>query len=71
MLVYNQQVTDPLTATFLALARAHHIPIVGVYETMPAPGYSYQSWMLAETAALRKAVETGASTETLLPAPRS
>jgi zinc/manganese transport system substrate-binding protein len=69
LFVYNQQVTDPLTQTFLALARANHIPIVGVYETMPAPGYTYQSWMLAETQALIKAVTQGTSTETLLPAP--
>jgi zinc/manganese transport system substrate-binding protein len=65
--VYNQQVTDPLTESFLSLARLNGIPIVGVYETMPAPGYDYQSWMLAEVAALRKAVTDKASTETLLP----
>ncbi len=65
--VYNQQVTDPLTQSFVSLARRNGIPIVGVYETMPAPGYGYQSWMLAEVAALRKAVAKGTSTETLLP----
>ncbi|MDE8344572.1 MAG: zinc ABC transporter substrate-binding protein [Acidocella sp.] len=68
-LVYNEQVTDPLTASFLALARANHIPVVGVYETMPAPGYDYQSWMLAETMALRAAVEHGQSTPPLGKAP--
>ncbi len=62
--VYNQQVTDPLTQTFESLARQNHIPIVGVYETMPA-GYTYQSWMLAETQALQRAVATGASTTRL------
>jgi zinc/manganese transport system substrate-binding protein len=65
--VYNQQVTDPLTDSFLALARQSKIPVVGVYETMPSPGYSYQSWMLAEVAALREAVAQQKSTETLLP----
>jgi zinc/manganese transport system substrate-binding protein len=65
--VYNQQVTDPLTQSFLGLARQNGIPIVGVYETMPAPGYHYASWMLAEIAALRKAVTAKGSTETLLP----
>ncbi len=65
--VVNQQVTDPLTESFLTLARQNGIPIVGVYETMPAPGYNYQSWMLAEVVALRKAVTDKASTETLLP----
>jgi zinc/manganese transport system substrate-binding protein len=64
--VYNQQVTDPLTESFLGLARAHSIPVVGVYETMPAPGYTYQSWMLAEVAALREAVANQVATETLL-----
>lgn len=64
--VYNQQVTDPLTQSFLTLARKHGIPVVGVYETMPAPGYTYQSWMLAETRALAQAVASGTSTETLL-----
>ena len=45
--LYNQQVTDSLTPSFLTL-RAKHVPVVGVYETMPTPGYHYQSWMLAE-----------------------
>jgi zinc/manganese transport system substrate-binding protein len=65
--VYNEQVTDPLTDSFLSLAKRNGIPVVGVYETMPAPGYTYQSWMLAEVAALREAVSERKSTETLLP----
>ena len=63
--VYNQQVTDALTQSFLDLAKKNGVPIVGVYETMPTPGFTYQSWMLAEVNALRKAVEQRASTETL------
>ena len=63
--VYNQQVTDPLTQSFLNLAEQNGIPVVGVYETMPQPGYTYQSWMLAEVDALRKAVTMKVSTETL------
>ena len=39
--------------------------MVGVYETMPTPGYDYQSWMLAEVKALEKAVAQGVSTEKL------
>ena len=46
--LYNQQVTDSLTASFLADRAADGIPVVGVYETMPEPGYDYQSWMMAE-----------------------
>ncbi len=66
LFVYNQQVTDPLTASFLDLARKNHIPVVGVYETMPTPGYTYQSWMLAEVQALQRAVESGISTQSLV-----
>jgi zinc/manganese transport system substrate-binding protein len=60
--LYNQQVTDSITVKYLALAKAHHVPIVGVYETMPAKGYTYQSWMEAELAAIDRAVTTGKST---------
>jgi zinc/manganese transport system substrate-binding protein len=63
--LYNQQVTDSLTENFLAEAHRDGIPVVGVYETMPVPGYNYQSWMLAEVDALRKAVADGVSTEKL------
>jgi zinc/manganese transport system substrate-binding protein len=63
--LYNQQVTDSLTATFLAIAHRYGIPVVGVYETMPTPGYSYQSWMVAEVSALRKAVTDKVSTQRL------
>ncbi|MGH3275553.1 MAG: metal ABC transporter solute-binding protein, Zn/Mn family [Streptosporangiaceae bacterium] len=62
--VYNQQVVDPVTQAFLATARRAGIPVVGVYETMPA-GYSYQSWMMAQVRALRLAVTRGVSTEKL------
>ena len=55
--LYNQQVTDSLTATFLSDAKKAHVPVVGVYETMPTPGYDYQSWMMAEMNALRLAAE--------------
>ncbi len=65
--VYNQQVTDSLTASFLATAQRYGVPVVGVYETMPVPGYNYQSWMLAEVNALRKAVADKTSTEKLVP----
>lgn len=64
VLLYNQQVTDPLTELFLRDAHAHRVPVVGVYETMP-PGYHYQAWMLAETTALMRALDGGISTERL------
>ena len=64
--VYNQQVTDSLTQSFLHLAKANGIPVIGVYETMPTPGYDYQSWMVAEVEALGRATASGSSTETIL-----
>jgi zinc/manganese transport system substrate-binding protein len=64
LFLYNQQVTDSLTQSFLKTAAAHHVPVVGVYETMPL-GYSYQSWMLAEVRALRRAILDGTSTRKL------
>jgi zinc/manganese transport system substrate-binding protein len=63
--LYNQQVTDSLTQSFLSQARKDGIPVVGVYETMPTPGYDYQSWMLAETRALQQAVTGKISTQKL------
>jgi zinc/manganese transport system substrate-binding protein len=63
--LYNQQVTDTLTESFITLARQNNIPVVGVYETMPVPGYDYQSWMLTEVQDLTKAVADHISTEHL------
>ena len=63
--VYNQQVTDSLTQSFIADAHNADIPVIGVYETMPVPGYNYQSWMLAEVTALEKAVADHVSTTRL------
>jgi len=62
--LYNQQVTDSLTNALLATAHRYGVPVVGVYETMPA-GYHYQSWMLAETRALQRAVASRVSTPKL------
>jgi zinc/manganese transport system substrate-binding protein len=64
--IYNQQVTDSLTNSFRELALKEGIPVVGVYETMPVPGYDYQSWMLAEVQALEKAVKEKVSTQKLV-----
>ncbi|MGH2831314.1 MAG: metal ABC transporter solute-binding protein, Zn/Mn family, partial [Solirubrobacteraceae bacterium] len=63
--VHNQQVTSSLTESFVKAAKRNGIPVVGVYETMPTPGYDYQSWMLAEVRALERAVGQGISTENL------
>ncbi len=63
--LYNRQVTDSLTESFIKLANENGIPVVGVYETMPTPGYTYQTWMEAEVNALNKAVTAKVSTEHL------
>jgi zinc/manganese transport system substrate-binding protein len=63
--LYNRQVTDALTQTFLSTAQHSGIPVVGVYETMPTPGYDYQSWMVAEVHAVRQALVNKTSTQKL------
>ena len=62
---YNQQVVDSLTTSIRETALKAGVPVVGVYETMPTPGYDYQSWMLAEVNALQKAVADKISTQKL------
>lgn len=62
---YNQQVVDALTTSIRQTAEGADVPVVGVYETMPTPGYDYQSWMLAEVNAIERAVTSGVSTEHL------
>lgn len=63
VLVYNQQTVTATTTPLIALARAHRVPIVGVYETMP-PRMTYQTWMVAETDAVYRALKDRTSTVT-------
>jgi zinc/manganese transport system substrate-binding protein len=62
---YNQQVVDALTTSIRNTALKAGVPVVGVYETMPTPGYTYQTWMLAEVHAIEKAITAKVSTERL------
>ena len=62
--VENDQVSDSVTNGFSRLAIADGIPIVGVYETMPAH-MTYQRWMRAELSALTGAVLAHRSTTRL------
>jgi zinc/manganese transport system substrate-binding protein len=62
---YNQQVVDALTTSVRDTAQSSHVPVVGVYETMPTPGYDYQTWMMAEVKAIEVAVAFGTSTKKL------
>ena len=62
---YNQQVVDALTTSIRETALKAGVPVVGVYETMPTPGYTYQTWMLAEVHAIEKAITAKTSTQKL------
>ncbi len=62
---YNQQVVSSLTASIRQTAQTAGVPVVGVSESMPTPGYDYQSWMEAEVAAIQAAAEHGTSSEHL------
>ncbi len=62
---YNQQVVDALTSSVRLIAQRNAVPVVAVYETMPTPGYDYQTWMLAEVHAIQDAVADGVSTDHL------
>jgi zinc/manganese transport system substrate-binding protein len=55
VLFYNDQTTDDLTKRLLDLAKASHVPVVGVSETEPA-GKNYQQWMMSQLDALEKAL---------------
>jgi zinc/manganese transport system substrate-binding protein len=62
---YNEQVVDSLTSSIRETALRAGVPVVGVYETMPTPGFDFQSWMLAEVKAIDKAVTAKISTQRL------
>jgi zinc/manganese transport system substrate-binding protein len=55
VLFYNKQASDQLVMHLVELARASHVPVVGVTETCP-PGLSYQEWMLNELDATERAL---------------
>jgi zinc/manganese transport system substrate-binding protein len=60
VLVYNEQTATALTTSIRELAAGHHIPVVGVTETIQPPGTSFQRWFAAELAALSRALNRGA-----------
>ncbi len=62
---YNEQVSSTVTVAMQSLAASSHVPVVAVYETMPEPGFDYQTWMLAEITALSKALASHVSTKEL------
>lgn len=59
VLLYNSQVTSPITSQMHDLALANGIPVVGVAETIP-PAYSdYVGWQLAQMNQLEQALGAG------------
>ena len=59
LLLYNAQVTSPVTQHVKTLARQAGVPVVPVYETMPPQYRSYQAWQLAQATALLDALGGG------------
>jgi len=60
VLITNAQASDPVAARLAGLARACHIPVVAVSETLPA-GLTYQQWIAGELAALEAALSQPAA----------
>jgi zinc/manganese transport system substrate-binding protein len=59
VLVYNKQTATALTTSVRGIAASHHIPVVGVTETIQPPGQSFERWFGAELAALARALNGG------------
>ncbi|HXX59672.1 MAG TPA: zinc ABC transporter substrate-binding protein [Candidatus Sulfotelmatobacter sp.] len=59
VLLYNSQVTTPITQRIQDLAHQDGIPVVGVAETMPPAYAHYPDWQLAQLQALQAALAQG------------
>ncbi|HLY12793.1 MAG TPA: zinc ABC transporter substrate-binding protein [Candidatus Limnocylindrales bacterium] len=59
VLLYNSQVTSPITTQMHDLAVANGIPVVGVAETIPAAYSDYVSWQLGQLDQLDQALGGG------------
>jgi zinc/manganese transport system substrate-binding protein len=55
-LLYNSQVTSPLTEQIRDLAIKNNVPVVAVAETIPPPFRTFQEWQLAQLDELEKAL---------------
>ncbi len=60
VLVYNVQTATAVTTNIKALAAAHHIPSVGVSETLLPEGISFQDWQLNQLKNLEAALKSAA-----------
>jgi zinc/manganese transport system substrate-binding protein len=54
--IYNSQNATPEVRHMNELARAHHIPVVTITETLDPPGASFQQWQDAQLEALLAAL---------------
>jgi zinc/manganese transport system substrate-binding protein len=59
VLLYNSQVTSPVTKDIYDLAVKSGVPVVGVAETIPPKFKTFQDWMLAQLDELEKALAKG------------
>ena len=59
VLLYNSQVTSPITQRIHDLAVQNGIPVVGVAETMPSAFQHFADWQLAQMQALQAALAQG------------
>ena len=59
VLLYNSQVSSPITSQMHDLAVANGIPVVGVAETIPAGEADFQDWQLAQLNELEQALSAG------------
>jgi zinc/manganese transport system substrate-binding protein len=57
VLLYNVQTVTPVTTQMRSLAKQHHIPVVGVSETMPVRGSTYQQWQQVQLGHLLHALQ--------------
>ena len=58
VLIYNVQTATAVTTNLKALAAAHHIPAVGVSETLQPQDARFQDWQLAQLKSLESALAT-------------
>jgi zinc/manganese transport system substrate-binding protein len=56
LLIYNIQTATAVTTNLKALASAHHIPAVGVSETLQPQNAKFQDWQLAQLKSLENAL---------------
>ena len=58
VLVYNVQTVTAVTTSVKDLAASHHVPIVGVSETLQPANATFQQWQLAQLQALARALQS-------------